>query len=72
MQAETDYQKRQPQKQVQTAVLLATGCIGKTLDDLEGKPMPPPFPDHSRRTNKITNKHANKQANKQLIAHTHT
>ena len=33
--------------------------------------MPPPFPDHSRRTNKITNKHANKQANKQMIAHTH-
>ena len=54
MQAETDYQ-------IQTAVPLATGCIGKTLDGLEGKPMPPPFPDHSHRTNKLTNKHADKQ-----------
>ena len=70
MQAETDYQKRNPKKQIQTAVPLATGCIGKTLDGLEGKPMPPPFPDHSRRTNKITTMQTNMQTNK-LIAHTH-
>ena len=72
MQAETDYQKRNPKKQIQTAVPLATGCIGKTLDGLEGKPMPPPFPDRSRRTNKITNKHADKYANKQTTDCTHT
>ena len=37
MQAETGYQKEKPKKQIQTAVLLATGCIGKTLDDFGGK-----------------------------------
>ena len=70
MQAETDYQKRNPKKQIQTAVPLATGCIETALVDLEGKPMPPPFPDHSRRTYKITNMQTNVETNKQLIAHT--
>ena len=65
--------REKPKNQIQTAVLLATGCIGKPSMTLEGKPMPPPFPDHGRRTNKITSKHANKQANRQasrqMVAH---
>ena len=63
MQAETGYQKEKPKKQIQTAVLLATGCIGKTLDDFGGKtyaaaiPGPQsPHKQNSTQTCKQTNK----------------